>query len=353
MIQAVKYNLLKIPVFLLFFFYVTNSLMAAKTDILFLSDEVIRMELRSDFSAIQKGRAENPEYYNGELIYYTPDGKTTKLSVKVMSRGIFRRNPANCSFPPLFVNFKKNEVKNTIFDSQDKLKLVTPCQEEEDLIEEYVIYKMYNQVTGLSMKVRLAKILYFDTGTGEEVFEKYSFFIEDKEKVAERNNVIAKDRFLTPFDLNRENFKRMSVFQYLIGNKDWYVTSRKNIVIMQPNDTIMEPFAVPYDFDFSGFVDAEYSKPKGVPEHLLISKRVYKGICYTDDEFKDIFAFYRELMPVFESIINNQELISKYRRKQILRYINDFYTVIKSNELIKREFLNVCETRKDYNIFDV
>ena len=51
---------------------------------------------------------------------------------------------------------------------------------------------MYNQVTDLSFKVRLVKILYFDTGRNKPVFEKYSFFIEDKDHVAERNNILQK-----------------------------------------------------------------------------------------------------------------------------------------------------------------
>jgi len=326
--------------------------MADKVDSLFKSDEIIKMELRSDFSAIQKDRAENPEYHDGELIYYSSNGEPTKLSVKVMARGNFRRNPANCNFPPLYLNFKKNEVRNTIFDNQDKLKLVTPCHLEEDLIEEYIIYKMYNQVTDLSMKVRLVKILYFDTGLNKKVFEKRSFFIEDKEHTAERNNAITKDRILTPFDLNKENFKKLSVFQYLIGNKDWFISSRKNIVIMQPKDTSMGLYAVPYDFDFSGFVNAEYTKPRGIPENLLTDRRQYRGLCFTDDEFKEIFAFYQELRPAFDSIIDNQKFIPNYNKKQILRYVDNFYTLTESSDLIKQEFLAGCETRKDYNLVD-
>ena len=70
--------------------------------------------------------------------------------------------------------------------------------------------------------------------------------------MAKRNEVIAKDRFVTPFDLNQENFKKMALFEYLVGNKDWHVTSRKNIVLMQSADPTVGLIAVPYDFDLSG-----------------------------------------------------------------------------------------------------
>ncbi len=136
---------------------------AEEPDTLFKSDEVIRIELRTDFSAIQKDRLKTPEYHDGELIYYSSTGDTISSDVKVMARGNFRRDPSICNFPPLLVNFKKKEVENTLFENQNKLKLVTPCETEQDVIKEYTVYKLYNEVTDLSMKVRLAKILYFDT----------------------------------------------------------------------------------------------------------------------------------------------------------------------------------------------
>lgn len=344
---------LKIFFLTLLFLCWTALVSADVIDSLFRSEEIIRLELSSDFSAIEKGRTGDPQYYDGELTYFPDGGEPVRFSVKVMARGHFRRNPEVCSFPPLLVNFKGKEVKNTIFDNQDKLKLVTPCQDEEDVIEEYMVYKMYNQVTDMSMKVRLAKILYYDTSAGKKLFEKYSFFVEDKDHVAKRNEAIIRERFLTPFELEKEKYKKMVLFEYMIGNKDWYVTSRKNVVIMQSEDPVIELEAVPYDFDLSGLIDAAYSKPAGVPEYLLADKRVYRGLCYTSDEFKDTFEFYRKLKPVFESVINSQELIPKYNRKQLIRYIDKFYSVINNDQLFKSEILKVCQTMKDYNIAEV
>jgi hypothetical protein len=326
--------------------------MADKTDTLFLSRKVLNLELRSDFSAIRVDTADNPKTHDGILIYHSPGGKTKKFHVKVKARGDFRRDPDICSFPPLQVNFRKKEVKKTIFRNQDKLKLVTPCQKEEDVVEEYLIYKMYNQVTDLSLRVRLVKILYFDTGTVKKVFEKYSFFIEDEDQMAERNKKSERNHFVTPFDLDRENFMKMAVFEYLIGNRDWFITSRRNVLILQSEDTLEALHVVPYDFDFAGLIDASYTKPRNVSEQYLSKKRVYKGLCYTEEEFKRTFDFYRKLKPVFDSIINNQEIISNFTRKENIRYLQDFYNIIEDPVEFKKEFLDVCETRKTYNLPD-
>ena len=311
------------------------------------------MELRSDFSAIRIDTTGEPQYHDGELIYYTADGTSKKFSVKVRIRGNFRRKPENCSFPPVMVNFKKDEVKNTLFDNQDKLKLVTPCQNEEDVFSEYTIYKMYNLVTDKSLKVRLVKMLYFDTGRGKKVFEKHSFFIEDEKSLMERNESLELNKFISPFDLDRENVKRMTVFQYIIGNKDWIFTSGHNIIFMQPADTIKLPYVVPYDFDFASLVSADYTKQEGVPVYLQPNRRIYKGLCFTEEEFKDVFEFYRQLRPEFESLINNMNLFSKMARKEKIKYIDYFYKVIDSKDLIKKEFLDVCQTEDDFKIIDL
>ena len=327
---------------------------AGETDSLFKSDQIINMELRADFSTIQAERTGKAEYHNGELIYYTPGGETVKLSVKLIVRGHFRRDTANCNFPPLYVNFKKGEVNNTIFSNQNELKLVTPCVYEKDVVDEYLIYKMYNKVTDLSMKVRLVKILYFDTRTGRKLFEKYSFFIEKKEYVAKRNNLVVRDTMISPKDLDRENFKKMSIFQYMIGNGDWYFRLKigngeqylrlnRNFVVMQPKDSTLAPYAVPYDFDLSSFVNADYADSQ-------TGRRTYKGLCYTASEFEEVFKFYQDLRPEFESIINNTELITKSSKKQMVKYIEDFYTVIESSKLIKQELLDVCGTSLDLTL---
>lgn len=349
-IYNIRKRIPRIVLLLLSIIYGTGLLSAGEIDSLFQSDEILSMELRSDFSAILKNRTQTAQYFDGELIYYTSANESKKLTVRIMVRGKFRLKPGNCDFPPLLVDFKKNEVKNTIFDNQNRLKLVTPCQEEEDVIEEYTVYKLYNKVTDLSIRARLSKILYFDTGSNKVLFEKHSFFIEDDDHAAERNNCSVVYKFLTPFDLDRESYKKLTLFEYLIGNKDWFVSSRQNIIIFQPNDTTKAPHAVPYDFDFSGFVNAQYTKPPGVPDEKLKDKREYKGLCYTNEEFREVFEFYQNLRPEFESIIKSQKLISKSSRTYLVYYIKHFYDVIKNKSLIKQELMNKCETKKTYNI---
>jgi hypothetical protein len=76
--------------------FVTAASGENQTDSLFRSEEVIKMELRSDFTTIEAERTgDNPVYHEGELIYYNMGGESVKLSVKLIVRGHYRRDTAN------------------------------------------------------------------------------------------------------------------------------------------------------------------------------------------------------------------------------------------------------------------
>lgn len=333
-----------------FCLYLPVGKATGKPDKLFSSEDILQLELRSDFTALQKNRMEEPVWFDGVLVYYQPEGTNLKIDVKVSVRGNFRLRPENCSFPPLLIDFRKESVKNTLFEDQNRLKLVTPCQDEEDLLDEYIVYRLYNQVTEYSFRVRLAKILYFDTRTNEPLFVKYSFFLEDEERMAKRNDAKVTEKFYTPFDLDYESYKKLSVFQYIIGNKDWYAVSRKNIVIVQPHDSTLKPVAVPYDFDFSGFVNASYTEPKGLPAYTMGYRRGYKGICYSEDEFLEVFDYFRKMRRIFLEVIRKEESLSPAGRYNLVDYIKYSISILRSRYVLKNEFLKNCETKELYNI---
>lgn len=342
--------MLKTSLYVLLFSSFLSLTFAGETDSLFRSEELIRMELRADFTEIENDRNGTAQLHEGKLIYFNKDGSDVMLPVAVSVRGHFRKDPENCIFPPLSISFRKSDVVNTIFRGQGKLKLVTPCQNDEDLIDEYLVYRLYNRVTDLSLKVRLVKIVYYDTAEDSYIFERYSFFLENKKHAAKRNDLVYKDFFLTPFTLDRDNYMKLSVFQYMIGNKDWFITSRHNIIIMQRADGEQNPYAVPYDFDFSGFVNASYTYLPEETQSVSDSRRIFRGLCYTEDEFREVFDFYRELKPEFRTVIKKQKHLSFDSKRHVLKYLKQFYSIIDSRDLFEQEFLAHCETKKSYNI---
>lgn len=315
---------------------------ASDIDTLFLSGSVIKMELVTDFSAIQAERTGTPVYHEGTLTYRSKGNKPVTLPVKVMARGNFRLNPANCGFPPLMIDFETEKASNTLFENQDKLKLVTPCQGEEEVIREYAAYRMYNLVTDKSFNVRLARISFIDEATNKKLFEKHSFFLEDKDHLAARNNAWVAANGVSSADISRENYRNLGIFQYMIGNLDWNVTMGKNIVVIQDKDHPSELYAVPYDFDFSALVNAQYSKIKGVEKDIRTERRRYVGACYREDELSEGFNLFRELKPELEKVIKDQKTLEWEDREEMLDFLNLFFRLTDDPVVVTQEFSREC-----------
>lgn len=193
-------------------------------------------------------------------------------------------------------------------------------------------------------------MLYHDTGLNKDILKGYSFFIEHEDEAAARLNSEETKKIMTPFDLDRQSFMKLALFQYMIGNKDWFVSSRKNIILMQPTDKASTPFALPYDFDFSGFVNADYTKPQGVPVEFLATRKVYKGLCYSDEEFSGLFTYFQKIRPVLEETVKKMKVLPAAQRNENLAYLDDFYKAISRPDEIIKKFQAVCETRKLYNL---
>ena len=81
-------------------------------------------------------------YHPMLLQYRQKDSSLVSIQLMVKTRGHFRRLKANCKMPPLLLNFPKAEkIKNSVFENQSKLKLVVPCQGDEYVIREWLVYK--------------------------------------------------------------------------------------------------------------------------------------------------------------------------------------------------------------------
>ncbi len=153
------------------------------------------------------------------LIYRNDDSSEIAIPVKVKTRGHFRKLKSNCIYPPLSVNFQKSDAKkNSIFQKQDKLKLVMPCRGEEYIIREWLVYKLYNLVTPKSFRARLVSLKLENTTTQKNEGPFYGILLEEESQMAKRNSMVTIDKKLRPEQTDHESFITMAVFQYLIAN---------------------------------------------------------------------------------------------------------------------------------------
>jgi hypothetical protein len=308
---------------------------------LFSSNSPIEIDLYFNFDDVLDDRTKDASQHEAHLKYYDPAGEIEEHEIQVKTRGNFRLDPANCKFPPLRVNFKKKQVKGTFFDGEDKLKLVTQCQLERYVLMEYLIYRVYNAIEEKSFKVRLAKINYYDTEKNKKVLTHYGFFIESEENLIARLNAVEAERFYSPNMLDQENLLKVALFQYMIGNADWYVTSKHNTVLLI-NSADSIPFTVPYDFDFSDAIDGFYTKPEGVPSSQLKTRRIFKGNCLENEEYLKGFDFFLQQKDTVYQTIKSLDIGKKSVKRQLEKYFDKFYKQLQDPENLIQEFNKYC-----------
>lgn len=309
---------------------------------LFDSDDVLNLRFSGEVRSLMKDRSDDMQYHPINLSYLTPDSVKVSIPIRVKTRGHFRRTQGNCRYPPLMLNFSKEETpKNSIFENQDKLKLVTPCTDDKFVVYEYLVYKLFNLISEKSFKARLVNVIYDDNG--KESSPQYGILLEEEDEMARRNNsIIIEDKLVRPDQTKRDDFLKMAVFEYLIANTDWSVQYYQNIKLIA-SDTMSLPSTVPYDFDHAGIVGVSYAKP--APELLMKStrERRYRGFCMTDmSAFDETFAFFNQKKAEIYNVYTKCALLDRGYVKFTVKFLDQFYSTINDKKSIEREFGYPC-----------
>jgi hypothetical protein len=328
-----------------------SGVLFAQPGQLFDSEDVLELTISGDVGDLMKDRGNDPQYHTLTLTYKT-GGNQVSIPVKVKARGHFRKAKENCTYPPLLLNFDKDSTGNTVFAGQDKLKLVTPCRGDKYVVREYLVYKLYNQITPKSFNVRLVKVIFDDPDSKSKKAEPlYGMLIEEEEDMAKRNNSVSVEGKLTrPEQTKRDDFLNMAVFEYLIGNTDWSVQYMQNVKLIAL-DASATPSTVPYDFDHSGLVLAPYALPAA--ELLLSStrERRYRGFCIEDmNQFTEVINRFRERKEALYNVYASTTLLEESYLKSTLKYLDDFYKTINDPKKLKHEFQYPCNPNGTGNV---
>lgn len=281
-------------------------------------------------------RKSDPDYVDALMVIHISEKDSVIKDLRIRPRGNFRRSV--CAFPPIMINPRQEDSASDFPLGNRNIKLVTHCRNrnffENYVLKEYLVYKLYNLVTDYSLKVRLAEIKYVNSLDTGDFISRYGFLIENIEDMAERNHAIVLDNeTLRQIDMIPVMMTRMALFEYMIGNFDWQLGKPHNIETIKAMD-IITPMAipVPYDFDFSGLVDAPYAEPREDLGIKTVRQRVYLGICGHQDEWNTVLDEFEELQPDFYDVINHFHYLDSKIRKQIISYLDEFYSLIRKRD---------------------
>ena len=316
-----------------------------KTSPLFAAKDPLKFSLTIDIKKLKKDNSENPEYSDGNLILHENTGDIS-FDIKVKARGHSRRMFDICSFPPIKLNFKKKAVKGTVFEGQDKIKLVAYCKDaditEMYVLKEYLVYKLYNHLTPNSFQVRLANITYKDINEKGKDVHRYGFLIEDDDLLAERiGGKISEISMSNQDRCERNSLDQLTLFQYMIGNTDWSIAKRHNVEIVVMENGAIIP--IPFDFDYSGLVDAQYAVPQEDLPIENVKERLFRGYCRLPGTYEKVLENFNANKENIYKEFNDLEPLDPRHKKAITKYLDEFYKIINDPKQVKRRIYDSCQ----------
>lgn len=312
---------------------------------LFESDEVIEVTLTGPLDSVLDDKKQQRE----QPFVLQVDG--VDINILAKARGNSRLRV--CTYPPLRLNFINDEVQQTVFEGQKKLRLVNLCSKGNrgrlDVLEEYAAYRIFNVLSDISYKVRLLHITYIDTDGRSKLASQpgYAFAIEPKEQVVERvGGEWVELQGVKMSQVADQQAALVFVFQYLIGNTDWSFALADGDDACCHNGDLLKINGklnyVPYDFDLAGLVNAAYAKPDPSFRIRKVTARLYRGYCLDPDAIQDAIQVVKSKRDDILTVLTGIPEYSGKEAEKNIKYLDKFFEQAQNEEKLMKSYERSC-----------
>ena len=287
---------------------------------------------------IRKKFDETPQ--PAKLIFKSGPLQGNEYDLTIRTRGNMRKEI--CTIPPLKLIFSKSD-----FDYR-KIKWVNVCSNsnsmEDHLIEEYLVYKIYQELTDRSFRTRLLKVDYYSQANLEKViFTKYAILLEPEKELAARfEGRPYHPTVVRPDILCSQKYALMTVFQYLMGNTDWAVENQHNCTFI--SDRIENKvIPIPYDFDYTGFVNTYYATPNTFTPVKHVMQRYNRGHCIEDSVLLSTLELFSSKKEAILKIVRECVFLEEKIKNQKIKFLESGFEDFENIKRAKRIFCRDCK----------
>jgi hypothetical protein len=140
-----------------------------------------------------------------------------------------------------------------------------------------------------------------------------------------------------------ETFDLMAQFMYMIGNPDYSVAGRHNVKIVGLEGFGTRGYTpVPYDFDYTGLVNASYAEPSEDLGIRTIRERTYLGLCREEEAYlaamDQIEAHREEILQLIRSF----EYLNEKEKDDLIGYIESYFAEAGDPRRLIRSMRSTC-----------
>jgi hypothetical protein len=329
-----------------------SSATLAQPTRLFASSESIRVTLRGPIGLILSTPAAQRTARPASLALTHPAAETH--AILLSPRGLTRRKRETCDFPPLRVEFTAKPTRASLFERQKRLKLVNHCRKDtgfqQHVLVEYAAYRLLNAMSPHALRARLVQVDYVGAD-GRPMLMRLSFFIEDPDDAAARNGLAeVRTPRVAPSQLDPREAARAALFEYMIGNLDWSMLAGPagdscchNFKLMGATPAARTGLIpVPYDFDFSGLVNAPYATPPDLVPVSSVRVRRYRGYCIHNAQALALAGEVRARRAELLAVLGQVPQLDARRRASAAAYLDGFFRDIATDQDVDKRLLRTC-----------
>lgn len=312
----------------------------------FFADQApLKLSLKASIKSL-KWETNDSTYLEGTLRYAEGIGGLDSIDLRVRARGNFRRT--QCYFAPLKLEFRKADIRGTLFEGHDELKLVLPCligsQSGDYVLKEYLAYKIFEVVSPYHYETRLADIEFIEEkGRRERTHELTGFLIEDHGTLARRLEGKRIRRKMPPQMQDPYYSVVNNLFQYGIGNTDFSIRKQHNQRLYYIDGKY---FSIPYDFDMAGLVNAPYASVSNTQtldcDPFDVRDRCYKGYLRDTAVVQQVRQEFLQARPaIMRELESLEPLFQEHGHyEEAAAYLESFFGILADDRKFQREILD-------------
>lgn len=322
-----------------------NAIDVSKMENLFLDSDPLSVRLEFSSKNI-KQKTNDGQYAETIIQFKSIDSIWITVPAKIKGRGNFRLE--KCNLVPIKVKIQTFNSSANRYKGVKTLKLVQPCflnkQGNDNLLKEYIAYKLYEIISPYHFKTRLLKIDFSETKKTRKTkrFKFPGFLIEPIGDVAKRLHGTVVDAKLSSDVLDDRASIRFALFQFLIGNTDFSTVYHHNCKLIYADNKYIP---IPYDFDLSGLVNPTYAVVSNIENQTLelekVTQRLYRGMKRDEkivQEVRKEFLLKKEkILKTIMTFENDFDNSREYRR--VVEFVNLFFEIIKNNRMFQKRIL--------------
>lgn len=102
---------------------------------------------------------------------------------------------------------------------------------------------------------------------------------------------------------------------------------------------------MPYDYDFSGFVDSPYAGPPPNFPIERLTQRLYRGYCAHSGEIPSVITEFRAHRGEMMALIGGETRLNEKFRDKAARFIDGFYDILDDPDRVQKQIVEHCRQR--------